>query len=78
MMSRPVEFIVPDEYESDKWSNESFYYYDEHPLLFRIRQQIHEPSLQRKFIGNQALTDDNHTINVLQWNILAQGSFVDA
>ncbi len=39
----------------------------------RIQQHISSPSLKRKFIGNYSLKPQDHTINVLQWNILAQG-----
>jgi mRNA deadenylase 3'-5' endonuclease subunit Ccr4 len=37
-----------------------------------IRQNISIPSLRRRFLGNYSLKPGDRTINVLQWNILAQ------
>ncbi|CAF0757254.1 unnamed protein product [Rotaria sp. Silwood1] len=37
-----------------------------------VQQHISIPSVKRKFINNYALKTDDHTIHVLQWNILAQ------
>jgi len=42
-------------------------------FYFRIQQNISPPSLKRRFIGSYTLKPGDHAINVLQWNILAQG-----
>ncbi len=48
-------------------NKQTFFFY------FRIQQYVSSASLKRRFIGNYSLKPQDHTINVLQWNILAQG-----
>ncbi|CAF5104174.1 unnamed protein product, partial [Rotaria magnacalcarata] len=37
-----------------------------------VQQNVSLPSVKRKFISNYSLKPNDHTINTLQWNILAQ------
>lgn len=46
--------------------------FQERALPAEILENLNPPSLQRGFIFKKEITDSDQTINVLQWNILAQ------
>jgi len=54
-------------------NKKKFFFFEMKFFYFRIQQNISPPSLKRRFIGSCSLKPGDHAINVLQWNILAQG-----